>query len=146
MITATEICKAQPHTRFQTIHILFLMADQADSISVAKDRGLQAGYRHWGTASPLPAWRLSWPRTSSAPFPPRTTASRWSAHVARNFATISDVTLRCTVQLTVLRYGTVITVHHRIFYGFCKLGTTVLRSVTVRATVRSRIFLDGKLP
>jgi len=35
---------------------------------------------------------------------------------------ISVVTLRCTVRLTVIRYGTVITVHHRILYGFANLG------------------------
>ena len=58
----------------------------------------------------------------------------------------SVVTLRCTVRLTVIRYGTVITVHHRILYGFRKFGT-VLRSITVRSTVRSIISLDyGKLP
>jgi uncharacterized membrane protein YagU involved in acid resistance len=56
---------------------------------------------------------------------------------------ISDVTLRCTVRLTVLRYGTVITVHHCIFYGFSQIwdritvdyGTdfgTVLKSPRLR--------------
>ena len=63
------------------------------------------------------------------------------SHTRHDLACLCTCFAKMVVAARHFSSCTVITVHHRIFYGFCKFGT-VFRSITVRTTVRSRISLD----